>query len=80
MIQVAIIEHEIGHALGLVHEQQRPDRDNYITVHTDNISQGGMDFFVILDTVYYGVPYDYASVMHSGPKVSVYTYYFVLTF
>ena len=36
----AQIIHELGHTLGLKHEQQRPDRDEFVTVHEDNIQPG----------------------------------------
>ena len=35
-----IIQHEIFHALGRVHEQSRPDRDQYVTIHFENVEPG----------------------------------------
>lgn len=34
---MGIISHEIGHALGIFHEQARPDQSNYIFVNYNNI-------------------------------------------
>jgi Astacin (Peptidase family M12A)/FG-GAP-like repeat len=59
--------HEIGHAVGLHHEQSRSDRDNHVTIMWDNIEAGrasAFDKFTIrVSTV---GAYDYSSIMHYG--------------
>ena len=66
-----IILHELGHALGLWHEQSRPDRDSYVTIHLDNIEEKYRhNFRKRMDRAvdYQGTRYDYGSVMHYGTK------------
>jgi len=59
--------HEIGHAVGLWHEQSREDRNNHITINAANIAPGREHNFNqhITDGDDYG-PYDYGSIMHYG--------------
>ncbi|XP_074641231.1 zinc metalloproteinase nas-1-like [Tubulanus polymorphus] len=61
--------HEIGHAIGMVHEHQLPDRDNYIGVNWENVEdvmKQWFDKYKEDDLERFGVPYDLASVMHYG--------------
>ncbi|MDX2154001.1 MAG: M12 family metallopeptidase [Bryobacteraceae bacterium] len=63
--------HEIGHALGVHHEQQRPDRDRYIYPNLDTLVQQfyPSTFMPLFDFIVEG-PYDYNSVMHYGRVIS----------
>lgn len=59
-----IIVHELGHALGLIHEHSRADRNNFITYNASNIQAGtGGQFAVRSMGGEYG-PYDFDSIMH----------------
>ncbi|XP_008332522.1 meprin A subunit beta [Cynoglossus semilaevis] len=65
--RIATIEHEFLHALGFWHEQSRADRDDYVRIMWDHISDGREhNFNTYNDTTSssLGVPYDYGSMMH----------------
>uniref|UniRef100_A0A0K0EP81 Metalloendopeptidase n=1 Tax=Strongyloides stercoralis TaxID=6248 RepID=A0A0K0EP81_STRER len=64
------ILHEIGHALGLIHEQSRRDRDEFVEVDYNSLtSNQGHNFQVYKNSKYknFTTSYDYASIMHYEP-------------
>jgi hypothetical protein len=59
--------HELGHVLGFFHEHQRWDRDQFITVHYENIKPGrapDYDWIAKTNWLVNSLPYDYQSIMH----------------
>lgn len=59
--------HELGHVIGLFHEQSRTDRDRYVKVNTANVEPDFLSEFAVIAGVEgaanYG-PYDFESIMH----------------
>lgn len=58
----AAATHEIGHALGMFHEQARVDRDEHVEVFPDNIREKANAFQIYSWAVLHG-DYDVSSVM-----------------
>lgn len=61
--------HEIGHAIGLWHEQSREDRNRFVTIVAENITPSMMHNFDrhVIDADDVG-QYDYESIMHYPRK------------
>ncbi|PVD37749.1 hypothetical protein C0Q70_00350 [Pomacea canaliculata] len=73
--QPGVVAHELGHVIGFFHQQSRPDRDEYIRIHYENIANHLKDSFTKLSwdrIADLGVPYDYLSIMHYGSRAFSY--------
>jgi len=73
--------HEMGHTIGLYHEQNRPDRDNYIQINRNAVQSGMYYNFQIENNIdSLGTPYDLRSIMHySSTAFSRGPYYTIQT-
>lgn len=62
--EVGSIVHEFGHAMGLYHEQTRPDRDQYVSIQWGNIPYDWQSQYQVRSgSAGYGA-YDFDSLMH----------------
>ncbi|GJN57543.1 hypothetical protein ELAN_10980 [Elizabethkingia anophelis] len=59
----AIIAHEIMHSMGIMHEQCRPDRDQYIIVDTNRAQEGSRHNFNLYNDYAGHGEFDFGSVM-----------------
>jgi hypothetical protein len=62
--QIGNTIHEILHAMGVYHEQGRPDRDNYIRIHWANLADGWASQYAKPIGALPIATYDYCSIMH----------------
>lgn len=71
-LQVSTALHEIMHALGMWHEQQRVDRDNYIKILKENIAnpENNMVNYEKHNTAN-ELPYDVESVLQYDLRVRI---------
>lgn len=67
--QTAEAIHEFCHALGLHHEQSRPDRNDFVMIQYDNIRPENWIEFNIVENARMIGEYDFASIMHYGPRL-----------
>jgi hypothetical protein len=62
------VMHELMHALGVYHEQGRPDRDDYLSIQWDNIKEDSKFNFQIESDGTIRSGYDYCSIMQYSAR------------
>lgn len=65
--KIGTVIHELMHAVGFMHEQNRWERDGFVSINYANVKKGTENNFDKASkstTDGFGVPYDYGSVMH----------------
>lgn len=65
--KIGTVIHELKHALGFLHEQNREERDNFVKINENNIKKGYEINFEKAkkgEATGFGVNYDLGSVMH----------------
>jgi len=72
---IGLVIHEIFHGLGFHHTQTRPDRDNYVELHKENVAQKYLhkfdrNFEKDKHATKEG-PYDCGSIMHYKPDAMI---------
>ena len=69
--------HELGHTLGLYHEQNRPDRDQFVEILYNNIKyfslRKNFDKLPESEVNSLNITYDYQSIMHYSKTVSTFS-------
>lgn len=70
-LQKYIVAHEIGHAIGLLHQHSRADRDDYVHINWENIPKSSQYYFKRENASTFGVPYDYTSLMQYNMWVRI---------
>jgi Astacin (Peptidase family M12A) len=66
--EIARVAHELGHAIGLFHEQQRLDRDAMVGVSAAAIRDEARNYARLDNELMVG-PYDFGSLMHYSVNV-----------
>lgn len=65
----SIIVHELMHAVGFYHEQSRPDRDQFVQIHWENIRPDKRhNFEKVTEHIRTVGDYDYQSIMHYSAR------------